>query len=361
MVEKELMQVDGNMSEGGGQILRIATSLSAIFKIPVCIYDIRGGRKSPGLKAQHLHGIELLRDMTEGHLGGNQLNSQVVEFVPKKLKDGNFKVEVGTAGAVTLLIQSALPCALMSSGCCEFYFSGGTNVDFAPPIDYNIQLLFPILRKFGIKVDCQLVMRGYYPKGGGIFRFQTQPVQQINPVELLQFGEVVKCTGRSYVSGVLPIKIARTMADRAKKLLKEANSTWRFDIEVVKEDPNKSYGNGCGIFLLVETSTGCLLSGSALGRRGLPAQQVAQVAVDQLLQSLTKQACVDEHTQDQLLIFMALANGKSSMRTVELTSHSRTAITLVEQMTTTKFSVEDTKDGCCIVECQGTGHSNQYL
>jgi len=152
-------EVDGNMSEGGGQILRISTSLSSLLQKPILVYDIRGGRKSPGLKYQHLNGIKLLAEMTSAELKGAELNSQKIEFSPKAHKSGTFKVDIGTAGSVTLLLQSALPAALFTSGLSQFFFSGGTNVDFSPPIDYNIDVLFPILKKFGIKVDCNIIKR----------------------------------------------------------------------------------------------------------------------------------------------------------------------------------------------------------
>lgn len=40
----------------GGQVLRIALCLSALYKIPVKIDNIRAGRPKPGLAAQHLKG-----------------------------------------------------------------------------------------------------------------------------------------------------------------------------------------------------------------------------------------------------------------------------------------------------------------
>lgn len=41
----------------GGQILRVAITLSALKHIPVRIIKIRGGRSKPGLMEQHLKGI----------------------------------------------------------------------------------------------------------------------------------------------------------------------------------------------------------------------------------------------------------------------------------------------------------------
>jgi len=45
-----------NSSLKGGQVLRIALSLSTLYGIPIEIENIRAGRPKPGLAAQHLKG-----------------------------------------------------------------------------------------------------------------------------------------------------------------------------------------------------------------------------------------------------------------------------------------------------------------
>ena len=51
-----------------------------------------------------------------------------------------------------------------------------------------------------------------------------------------------------------------------------------------------------------ETTTGCLLAASALGKRGVPAHDVGKQATEDLLYDLSYKACVDRHLQDQVSV-----------------------------------------------------------
>lgn len=54
------------MLEGGGQILRNAAALSAMTATPIEVTKIRAGRSKPGLRAQHLAGLQLVAELCQG-------------------------------------------------------------------------------------------------------------------------------------------------------------------------------------------------------------------------------------------------------------------------------------------------------
>jgi len=250
------IEIDGSYLEGGGQILRISTALSVLLNKPIRINSIRANKKDGGLKAQHLTGIKLLADMSNGQSTGDEIKSKTVIFIPQKLTAGRYVCDTKTAGSVCLMIQSALPCMIFSNNQSFIKLKGGTNATYAPQIDYFQMVFMPIAKKFGIKVELEILKRGYYPRGGGEVNLKTFPVKNLNPIIIRDFGKLKRIFGRVFVAGFLPIKIAETMSTESKKLLKSFYDNIKIDIEVVKEPNHTCIGNGTGLILLAETDTG---------------------------------------------------------------------------------------------------------
>mmetsp|Transcript_21770 Transcript_21770/g.39698 ORF Transcript_21770/g.39698 Transcript_21770/m.39698 type:complete len:88 (-) Transcript_21770:382-645(-) len=61
----------------------------------------------------------------------------------------------------------------------------------------------------------------------------------------------------------------------------------------------------------------------------------------QLDQQIRGESCVDEHLQDQLLIFMALAHGTSRIKTGELTPHSLAGLYVLTELTDCRYTFEN--------------------
>ncbi len=120
--------------------------------------------------------------------------------------------------------------------------------------------------------------------------------------------------------------------------------------------------------LALETSTGCILGGDALSthkERNDPSE-VALSAVNHMMKSWNERGCVDESLQDQLIVFMALAQGKSEILCGPISLHTRTAIMCAEKLTSARFSIaehrlpdEEKNDSLFVLSCDGAGHVNQ--
>lgn len=58
---------------------------------------------------------------------------------------------------------------------------------------------------------------------------------------------------------------------------------------------------------------------------------------------------------------MALADGKSAIRTGPLTEHTTTAILIASKFVGDIFKIHNEEDGSHIIECDGIGFQNRYF
>ena len=140
-----MIEIDGSYGEGGGQILRTAVSLAALIMKPVRIVRIRAGRSKPGLRRQHMAGIELTSKLVSAQVRGLEIGSTEIEFEPMERKSGAFSYDVGTAGSISLILQAVLPPAILSPDAVQFNLRGGTDVSCSPPLDYLREVFVPML------------------------------------------------------------------------------------------------------------------------------------------------------------------------------------------------------------------------
>src|SRR5690348_300089 len=104
-----MIEIDGSMGEGGGQVLRTSLALSAVLGRRVRIFNIRAGRTEPGLKAQHLTNARAVSQICGASSQGLQIGSTAFTFNPGRLQPGSFRFDDGTAGSVTLVLQTLMP------------------------------------------------------------------------------------------------------------------------------------------------------------------------------------------------------------------------------------------------------------
>src|SRR5580704_12711813 len=108
-----MIEYDGSFGEGGGQIIRSSLALSLITGKPVHLYNIRANRKKPGLQSQHLASVRAAAAIGQAVTRGAALNSRDLVFEPGAVKGGHYDLRIQTAGALSLVFQTAyLPLAL---------------------------------------------------------------------------------------------------------------------------------------------------------------------------------------------------------------------------------------------------------
>ncbi|MFB6123166.1 MAG: RNA 3'-terminal phosphate cyclase [Haloferacaceae archaeon] len=308
-----MLTVDG--AAGGGQLLRTALALSVLDDRPFRIEDVRAERPNPGLRAQHLACVRAAARLTDADVDGDEVGAESLTFRPDGLVATDVSVDVGTAGSVTLVFDTLLPAATALSRPVSITATGGTDVKWAPPLDYYRRVKLPLLARFGLDADATCIRRGFYPAGGGEVTLSLAPAS-LSTLDLTSRGAFEGVTVHSVASESLEAReVADRQANRVVDLLDDrvvAGST-------VDYVPSDSPGSA----LVLRATCGRALAGfTALGERGRPSEEVAALAVSALRSWRDGPGVVDAHMADQLLVPLALAGGRVRVPTV--TDHVET-------------------------------------
>ncbi|MGC8779647.1 MAG: RNA 3'-terminal phosphate cyclase [Anaerolineae bacterium] len=333
-----MIEIDGSLGEGGGQVLRTSLALSILTGRPLLITRIRAGRAKPGLQPQHLAAVRAAAQICAGQTEGAFINSQTLTFAPGSVRPGDYRFEIGTAGATSLVIQTIwLPLAFAAAA-STVTVTGGTHVPWSPCYHYLEWQWVPFLRRIGLDGALQLELAGFYPQGGGIVRAQIAPAGAISPLRLTERGALKGIRGLSLVAN-LDMNIAERQRDRALRRLAGRHN--RIEIELADVWANNK---GTALILLAEFhhSAACY---SALGAPGKRAEQVADEACLQLEKFLAGTGAVDEHLADQLLLPLAFADGPSEYRTARVTDHLTTNAAIIRLFGAAEIEIEQRNGG----------------
>src|SRR3989442_6998839 len=215
-----MIEVDGSYGEGGGQVLRTAVALAAVLSKEILVFNIRAGRAEPGIRPQHMTGVKAAAELCSANLQGLEVGATEFVFKPGKLRVGTFRFDVGTAGSVTLVLQTLMPILAFAPGPVQLEITGGTDVKWSPPIDYVRLVALPILSKIGYRGELELVRRVHYPKGGGLVRFLTQGPSKLQTLTNEKSGSISRIYGISHATA-LPRHVAERQANSDQEQLED--------------------------------------------------------------------------------------------------------------------------------------------
>jgi RNA 3'-terminal phosphate cyclase (ATP) len=330
--------IDASHGEGGGQVLRTALSLSVALGRPVILRDIRARRRRPGLQPQHLTVVQALAAISDAQVTGDTLDSTEVAFAPRTLRGGSHHFDIGairgSAGSVSLLFQALLLPLSRAAEPSRLLLRGGTHVPWSPPVSYLTDVFLPALAHVGVPAALTLRRWGWYPAGGGEIEASIAPGRAWRALRW-EHPAPPRLAGVSAVSR-LPRSIA--LRQRARALDRLAAAGRPATITLVED----ATARGPGTFLMLTATAESAHAGfSALGRRGVRAEAIADEAVDPLLAYLETAAAVDDHLADQLVPFLALAEAPSVFTCPRVSSHLRTVAWLVERMLPVRVSLDE--------------------
>ncbi len=343
--------IDGSFGEGGGQILRSALTLSAVTGKPFRITNIRANRPKPGLQAQHRKSVEAAAAICHADVAGNTLHSTELTFEPREIRSGEFRFDIGTAGATTLVLQTIFIPLSLAKESSHVTITGGTHVPWSPSFHYLKMHWLPFMERLGFRAKLNMIEAGFYPQGGGKITVEIYPIQTILPLRILERGNLKTIHGISAYAN-LEVSVAERQKQRAGEMLRQHQLPHEMEILRLPAQRKNTMMLLLGEF---EHSRCCYF---ALGARGKPAEKVAQEAADALLKFLATSGVFDEYLADQLLIPLALANGPSEFKTPMATQHLLTNREIIRFFSNNELAVEEQPGGESTVRVQVSSLQN---
>lgn len=332
----EEIYIDGSQGEGGGQIIRTSLSLSVITGKPFVMDNIREGRSKPGLQAQHVTCVNAAAHICGGKVEGAKRGSQSIRFEPGAVKSGTYAFDVGTAGSVSLVLQTVYLPLLFADDPSEVTITGGTHVEWSPSFTYLQSQWLPFMKKAGIDISLRLDRAGFYPEGGGRVTAKIKPAKILYPVEIPHRGNILNIDGIVVIAN-LPQNIAERQLKRMQDALYNTGIKCFWDMQAL---PGKAQGTASHLFVRFENGGGGF---TALGEKNKKSETVAAEVADELIGFLDTEGTVDEYLADQLILPLCLAQGKSQFVTPEITSHLLTNIDIVKKFLPARITVAGKK------------------
>jgi RNA 3'-terminal phosphate cyclase (ATP) len=328
---KKIIELDGAVGEGGGQILRTALTLSMITGQPFRIVNIRAGRAKPGLMRQHLVAVQAAAQICDAQIGAVKVGATTLEFNPGQIKAGEYSFAIGSAGSCTLVLQTVLPALLYGQGASVVRVAGGTHNPMAPPAQFLQRAYAKVLERMGATVSLELRRFGFYPAGGGELVAHIAPCPQLKRLDLIERGERVSGYAEAFVAGI-PGSVAQRELECVGKAM-----GWDESQLLLRGLPAE-YGPGNALLLTLEhehiTEVFC-----AFGEKTVRSEVVAKRVVDEARRYVASGAAVGEHLADQLMLPMALAGG-GSFTTDYVSEHSKTNAAVIAKFLPVQIGFE---------------------
>ena len=331
-----MIEVDGSYMEGGGQILRTSIALSALTGKPCRVFNIRKGRPKLGLKEQHLKAIDSVGQICNAKIRGNKFGSTEVEFHPGEIRGGEYKIYVGTAGSVSLVLQALLPAIVVSDKKFTFEITGGTNVKWSPSIEYIKHVFCNFLDRMGLDIRIDVCKYGFYPKGGGRIKVRVSAPRKLNPMKITNRGEFKRIDAWSISSDDLKRK------NVAERQLEGFSEILDFNHQHAMYVKTLSPGTFIHAHVHYEKSK---IGECFLGEPNISAEDVGRKCAEKLKREMDSGACLDKWMADQILPYMAIAEG-GEFSVSEVTDHCRTNIWTIEKFLPVKFKIKDKIISC---------------
>lgn len=317
-----MIQIDG--AAGGGSILRISAALACGTNQSVVIDNIRKHRDKPGLRTQHLLGLEALAKLAGYQLSDAKVGSTRVEMNPGADPIGDVNISISTAASVSLIAQIITNYSAISGKKVKVTFQGGgTHTSWSPNFDYLSLVTIPSMMRFGVKISVNVDRYGFYPKGGARGQFE---------VDYQKPDSAVVIDDESYKQ-IEVVSKASNHLENLQVADRQFQSFQRSGIELdrhaIEYVDTISPGSSLTVAL---TGEGYYKGASMLGRKGLRSETIGESVFQETRKLASQPSSVDNYLADQLLVPLAASPKGSYFTFSEMTNHIKVNFDVITQI-----------------------------
>jgi len=351
-----LIKIDGSLGEGGGQILRSSITLSLILNKPIEIFNIRSNRPNPGLRPQHFSTLKIISKLFNAKISNLKIGSQQICFEPEDNKSefvpnmqNNTVIDIGTAGSISLLLQTLIPSISISNNHLKFRVIGGTDVKNSPTIDYMRFVLSEMFKRIGIRFTINVIKRGYYPNGGGIADIEIFPSKKIESLELVKIRNDVRPNIISVYSN-LPKHVSERQISAAISRLEKNEIQCNNYTSSLENAESK----GSSILIYLTSDSEQIFGSDQIGERNKKSEEIGNSAAERFANYYLKNVGVDDNLADMIILPLSLSSGRSVFTVQNITNHLNTNLQIINKFLDFRYNIKSL-DNKNMVTINGNG------
>jgi RNA 3'-terminal phosphate cyclase (ATP) len=179
-----------------------------------------------------------------------------------------------------------------------------------------------------VRVHLEVTRPGYVPGGAGVVQLTVAPVsRELQPLTLVQPGVIRDVRGIALASHLAERHVSDRMAFACQERLTAAG----LSCAIERVDDTTAAHAGANLAVWAESTTGCVFGADRAGALGRSSEAIGTFVAKTFLQDVRSGATVDRHAADQLVLFAALAHGRSRYIVSRETEHLATNLWLIGQ------------------------------
>eukprot|EP00347_Sterkiella_histriomuscorum_P009638 403340443 len=246
------------------------------------------------------------------------------------------KIQQATPGSCHLVAQMITPCLLFQQAeSIDLTIRGGSIVGMSPTTHSYQQILIPQLRKMGINIDYEIESQGIFPDIVGQINLKINKQQEkIKSIQLLERGKLQSIDiYMDSTIGLLQTYYKDEFQPKVIQKLEELLVDQGVSIKFVESNSPINIPKGSKSQVLLVTAVlnyqndTCIQAHALIEKSNFRKTNHVEDFLKDLKQEMSNQlVTMDEYHTDQMLIFMALAEGTSAIICQEYSLHTQTRL-----------------------------------